>query len=251
MTTTIRVQRNTLKEILDSIDELVQFSEGSSIDLNIRTEEGRVMIYVRLSGYAMVHELIPSDDVEISVDGQEKISLNPNMLREVVRKADEGILEIEFLEHDYVVRYEDEEIFSEPLTLRLTRFVDSVFEDLPEFRGLARLGTLDRTSLSRALDIMSSVSPVVKVLVENGLLTLEVRDKVSGKGGVSPKLTNPEIDEFESWYSIGPPIRFLRKTTSGDEVELFVTPEQTLLLQVESPDKISRLYVAEQVKQPS
>lgn len=248
MTTSIRLPRDTLKEILDSIDELVKFSEGTDIDLNITTLDDRVLIYVRPGTMSLVHELVPSDEVEVSVaeDG-ERISLNPEQLNEAVTKAREGTLEIEFLDHDYVVKYEGEEIFSKPLTLRLTRFVDSEFQELPQFGELNRLGTLERASLHRALDMMSTVSPTVKVAVDSGVLTLEVKDKVYGEGAVNPKLTNPEIDHFEAEYSIEPLIDFLGKVTSGGEVVLRANPAGALLLQVDSPNIISRLFITQQV----
>lgn len=251
MTTSIRLSRDTLKEILDSIDELVKFSEGAAVDLNLTTDEGRVLIYVHPPSMALVHELVPGDDVEVSVsEDEERICLNPNDLMDVVTKAKEGTLEIEFLEHDYVVRYEKEEIFSEPLTLRLRRFVDTEFEDPPEVGELKRLGSLNRVALSRALNVMSTISPVVKVTVNSGMLSLQVEDKVSGEGEVSPKLTNPEVEHFEAWYSIEPPIQFLQKITSGDEVNLLVTADRVLVLEVKSSDKNSRLYLGPRIEEP-
>jgi hypothetical protein len=251
MTTTIRLPRDTLKEILDSIDELVRFTEGSSIDLNIATVDGNILIYVRPPSLAMVHELVPNDDVEVAIEGEgERICLDPNDLIKVVTKVEEGILEIDFLAHDYVVRYEQEEIFSEPLTLRLKKFVDSEFEHPPNFSELDQIGTLERASLYRALNVMSTVSPVVKVTVDGDMLSLQVKDKISGEGEVSPKLTDSEIEHLEAWYSIEPMIEFLHKTTSGDEVDLFVTPDNTLLLEVASENKISRLYIAHRVGEP-
>jgi len=251
MTTSIRLPQSTLKEILDSIDELVKFSEGAAIDLNLTTDDGCVLIYVHPPSMSLVHELVPSDDVEISTDEEgERICLNPNDLMDVVTKAEEGMLEIEFLEHDYVVRYEEEEIFSEPLTLRLRRFVDTEFEEPPEVGDLKRLGSLDRISLSRALNVMSTVSPVVKVTVDRGMLSLQVEDKVSGEGEVSPKLTNSEVEYFEAWYSIEPPIQFLRKITSDENVDLLITENSTLVLEVESDNKHSRLFLAPRVEEP-
>ena len=251
MTTSIRLSRDTLKEILDSIDELVKFSEGTAVDLNLTTDDGRVYIYVHPQSMALVHELVPGDDVEISVSkDEERICLNPNDLMDVVTKIEEGMLEIEFVEHDYVIRYEEDEIFSEPLTLRLRRFVDTEFEDPPEVGELKRLGSLDRVSLSRALSVMSTISPVVEVTVNSGMLSLQVEDKVSGEGEVSPRLTNSEVKHFDAWYSIEPPIQFLQKTTSGDEVNLLVTADRTLVLELESSDKNSRLYLAPRVEEP-
>lgn len=251
MTTSFRLPGVTLKEILDSINEMVGFSEGTYNDLNIATIDGSVLIYVRPPSMALVHELIAGDDVEVSV-GEEKdrICLNPDDLMAVVTRAKEGIIEIEFLEHDYVVRYEEGGIFSEPLTLRLKRFVESEFEEPPRFGELNRLGSLDRPSFSRALNVMSTVSPVLKVSVDNGMLSLEVKDKVSGEGNVSSKLTNPEVEQFEGWYSIEPLIKFIGKTTSDDEVDLLVAPDKTLLLQVKSSNKNSRLAIGHRIEEP-
>lgn len=252
MTTTIRLPRDTLKEILDSIDELVKFSEGSSIDLNIATVDGSVVIYVRPPTMALVHELVQGNQVEVSVEGDgDRICLDPNDLMDVVTKVEEGILEIKFLEHDYVVQYEDEEIFSEPLTLRLRRFVESEFEEPPSLGETRRLGSLDRVSLFRALNVMSTISPIVKITVANQMLSLKVKDKVSGEGGVSPKLANPEVENFEGWYIIEPLIQFLRKITSGDEITLLVTPDDTLLVEVESSGKKSRLYLGKRAEEPN
>jgi hypothetical protein len=250
MSTTIQLPRNTLKEILDSIDELVQFSEESSIDLNIITENERVQIYIRIPSIVMVHELTPGGDIEISADSEERICLNPATLSEVINKADQGMLEIEFLEHDYVIKYEDEGSYSEPLTLRLRQFVESEFQELPEFQGMKQVGSLDRQSLFRSLDIMSSISPVVRIGVENDILSVEVKDKVAGQGNVKPKLTNSEIESAEAWYSIDPIIRFLRRVTSGDEVKLYMNEAEQLLLQIESSSKISRLYITSRIEEP-
>lgn len=253
MTTSIRLPQDTLREMLESIDEVVKFTEYTSADLNITTVDGSVLIYVISPGMdvSLVHELIPSDDVQISVDDNgERICLNPNDLRDVVRKAEGGTIEIEFLDYDYVVRYEEDDIFSEPLTLRLKRFVETEFEEPPRVGELKRIGSLDRVTLSRALNVMSTISPVVQVSVNSGMLSLQVKDKVSGEGEVSPKLTNSEIGHFEAWYSIDPPIRFLRRITSGENVHLLVTSDNTLVLEVNSTNKNSRLYLAERVREP-
>lgn len=245
MTTSFRLPRDTLKEILDSNDELVK---GADIDLNITTQDGGVLLYIRLGTMSLVHELVPNEDVKVSVDEDgERICLNPEKLNEAVTKASEGTLEIEFHDHDYVVKYEGERIFSETLTLRLKRFVETEFQEPPRFGELKKLGTLERASLHRALDMMSTVSPTVKVAVENGVLSLEVSDKVYGEGGVNPKLTNTEMDQFEAKYSIEPLIDFLGKVTSGDEVVLQANPSGRLLLEVESSNMISRLFITQQV----
>jgi len=251
MTTLIRLSRDTLKEILDSVDELFKFSEGTAVDLNLTTDDGRVLIYVHPPSMALVHELVPGDSVEISVsEDEERICLNPNDLMDVVTKIEEGTLELQFLEHDYVIQYDEDEIFSEPLTLRLRRFVDTEFENPPEVGELKRLGSLDRVSLSRALNVMSTISPVVKVTVNGEVLSLQVEDKVSGEGEVSSRLTNSEVEHFEAWYSIEPPIQFLRRITSGDELNLLVTADRTLILEVESSDKNSRLYLTPRIEEP-
>lgn len=251
MTTSIRLPLDTLREILSSIDEVVKFSESSAVDLNITTEDGAVLIYVVPPSMSLVHELVPSDDVEVSVgeDG-ERICLNPNDLMDVVSKAQEGTLEIEFLEHDYVVRYGESDVFSEPLTLRLKRFVDTEFHYPPKFGEINRLGSLDRVSLSRALNVMSTVAPVVKVNVDSGMLSLRVKDKVSGEGEVSPRLTNSDVEHFEAWYSLGPLIQFLSKITSGSDVVLYATADNTLVVEVESSNKNSRLYLSSRVESP-
>jgi hypothetical protein len=247
MSTTIRLPRNTLKEILDSLDELAQFSEGSPVDLNILSENGQVSIYIRHPSEVMVHELTSGSDIDISAEGSDRICLSPSTLSEVINKADSGTIEIEFQEHDYVVRYEDAGSFSEPLTLRLRRFEESEFESLPEFGEMKSLGTLDRPTLYKTLDIMSSVSTVVKIGVQNHLLSVDVEDKVAGEGTAKTQLTDSEVNNVEAWYSIEPIKQFLRRVTSNDEVELYVNEGRTLLMEISSPNKVSRLYIAERV----
>lgn len=244
MTTSFRLPRDTLKEILDSMDEL---AKGADVDLNISTEDGKVLLYIRPGSMSLVHELVPNEDVDAIVDVEgERICLNPDKLNEAVTKAREGTLEIEFHEHDYVLKYEGEKVFSEPLTLRLRRFVESEFQELPRFGEENQLGVLDRSSLHRALDMMSTVSPTVGVAVDNGTLSLEVSDKVYGRGGVNPKLSNPEIDNFQAEYSIEPLTDYLGKVTSGEDVVLKTNRIGSLLLQIESDNMISRLIIPQQ-----
>lgn len=244
MSTTIQLPRDTLKEILDSLDELVRFTEDSHIELNILSEDERVSIYVCHPSMVMVHKLTSGDDIDISTEGKDRICLNPSTLSDVINKADHGRIEIEFQEHNYVIRYEESDSFSEPLTLRLRRFEESEFESLPEFSEMKSIGTLDRLTLYKTIDIMSSVSTVVKIDVQNHLLSIDVEDKIAGEGTAKTQLTDSEINNVEAWYSIEPIKRFLHRVTSNDEVELYVNESRTLLLEVSSQNKISRLYIA-------
>lgn len=77
-----------------------------------------------------------------------------------------------------------------------------------------------------------------------------MNDKVSGAGEVSPRLTNSEVEHFEARYSLGPLIQFVSKITSGSDVDLYATADNTLFVEVESSNKNSRLHLSQRVESP-
>lgn len=246
MITEISISRKSLKEILDSLNQVFGSDSTKALDLNIKVEEESIKIYVTIPNtHQAVHELHQNDDTEITIEQQVEIPLNPEILHEVITNAPtDSDIRLKLTSDRYIVQA-DSSGFASPTSFSLYRFVESEFKPLTEINGLEDIGMLDRSSLLQNLKMLKTVSEVVTLKTHEDRVEIFVSSEVEGEGQVMAELENTSgITETSFNYPIDIIQRFLENVRTPENVVLYQNRDGILLLEMEDETKFSRLYLS-------
>lgn len=248
MTLEISMDGSAWDEILSSLHKVANGEEEIPMDVNIvASPDDRVQIYVRkYQTLQVLHELIDTGLVSVTVSEPTEIVFNSEILRSVIQQAKTRDITLRFHEHTFSVEVEDMG-FSTPTTLDLRLVQESQFQSPVSIDGAMMIGTVKRGPLLENLNMFETISKVASFSVEDGFLEISVSDKVQGSGTVKEDVSDEcEIDSIEAEYRIRPLKDFLNQM-EAEQVKIQMNPSATLKLRSSSAGRTSEMLLSKRI----
>lgn len=244
----LSAEKRVFREVLNSISNVVQGEDvDRPMDLNLVAERDTVYIYVRQARSLQVsHKLTNDGEVDLDVNGEDRFVFSSQTLSKLIKNSKDQKVSLKFDHHDYQVVIENTG-FSTDLTFDLNLYQDSEFQERVTDKQFHKVAMLNRESLWRNIDMMSTISPEFKIRVEDGELWISVSDVVQGDGEVMKEIEegSPYIG-MEKYYETTATVDFL-KALKGDVVSLSLADDGTIKFSSSSLGHKSELFLSPRI----
>lgn len=250
----VEIDRDELRNTLNGLGDTTRFQDDSIEDFNLiaLSHPNKLKIFVRhFNLFQVVHTLSDSETISLDVKQDKEMVFNSEMITSLIQKSKSDKLNLRFYEDKFSVETRDS-WFSTPTTFTLNMFHESQFRSIAVPTGFSPISSIDREELIENLDMMSTVSKVVKLKLAGDEFWISVSDAVHGQGNVMKSVDRSDIniEDFEHKYRIDIMQTFL-KSVDTDMVDIEINEDGVMKVKAEAEGHIAELTLARRLDQQS
>lgn len=250
MTVKIQAPKAVLQESIRTISSVIQGEDDNMpMDLNMVAdpEEG-IKIYVKkFNNLQVLHEITSGDSINIDVNRRKEFVFSSEILESLIQNSESVKVDLEFDRNNFTL-YVDNGWFSEPAEFRLPLFQDSEFEDSIELEEYHRITSVECSQLRSTLKMMSTISPIFEVSLNDDLMQMTVNDAVQGEGEITKEIDSvKELSNINSKFEIRPVETFLKRMSSDKEVDIQLSTNGNMMIQSELENWTSQLVLSKKL----
>lgn len=227
----IQLQRNQLRDILQSFKKVVASNEDLEMDLNmISHPDDRIEVYVNKHNYLQVlHEIESAESTRVNVEEPSRFVFSSETLVDLTKNAGDKPITLQFGTERFRFQIGDD-WFSSPTEFDLHLFRASEFTDPARPEGFYFVDSVNRESLLQNLQMMESIAPEISIEVGSEAFWIKVNDQVQGDGHVKREI--PEREELRGLthtFAIRP-LKYYLEYQDEEEVDMYLSPSGLIKL---------------------
>lgn len=250
MTVKIQTPKAVLQESIRTISSVIQGDDDDMpMDLNMVADpDDGIELYVRkFNNLQVLHKITSGDSIDIDVDCRKEFVFSSETLESLIQNSDSAKVNLEFDRDDFTL-YVDEGWFSEPAEFELPLFQDSEFEDPIELEEFHHITSVECSQLRSTLRMMSTISPVFEVSLNNDTMQMTVHDAVQGEGEITKDIDSVEdIPDISTKFEVRPVETFLKRMSSDKEVDIQLSTSKNMMIQSELENWTSQLVLSNKI----
>jgi hypothetical protein len=247
MIASLEIDREELRSILDGLGKTISIQDDAFEDFNLVAlkDANQLKIFVRHFDFLqVVHTLHDSENISIDVKKDTEMVFNSDVITSLIQQSKSEKLNFRFYDDKFAIETRDS-WFSTPTTFTLNLFQESQFQPITNPSGFDLINSFDRSELIENLDMMGTVSKVVKLKLTGSEFWISVSDAVHGQGKVMKSVDRNgiKLQDFEHKYRIDT-IQTYLKSIDTDMVDISVNQEGVLKIEAEKSGHTSEFLIA-------